>query len=112
MDNRFLIDSKDLPFCKGCGHAGVAQNTEKALQKLGYHPLDVIFVTDIGCHGIIDKSLRSHTVHGLHGRSVALAGGIAAGLPHNSNKKVNKRSILQYPNYLIIPQRKMYFNRF
>ena len=88
MDNRFLIDSKDLPFCKGCGHAGVAQNTEKALQKLGYHPLDVIFVTDIGCHGIIDKSLRSHTVHGLHGRSVALAGGIAAGLPNNSNKKV------------------------
>ena len=88
MDNRFLIDSKDLPFCKGCGHAGVAQNTEKALQKMGYNPLDVIFVTDIGCHGIIDKSLRSHTVHGLHGRSVALAGGIAAGLPKDSGKKV------------------------
>lgn len=88
MDNRILIDSKDLPFCKGCGHAGVAQNTEKALQKLGYDTLDVIFVTDIGCHGIIDKSLRSHTVHGLHGRSVALAGGIAAGLTPESGKKV------------------------
>lgn len=88
MDNRFLIDNKDLPFCKGCGHAGVATSTEKALQKLGYDPLDVIFVTDIGCHGIIDKSLRSHTVHGLHGRSVALAGGIAAGLSNDSSKKV------------------------
>ncbi len=88
MDNRFIIDNRDLPFCKGCGHTGVANCTEKALQKLGYDPLDVIFVTDIGCHGIIDKSLRSHTVHGLHGRSVALAGGIAAGLAQKPGKKV------------------------
>ncbi len=88
MDNRFLTDNRDLPFCKGCGHTGIATCTERALQKLGFDPLDVIFVTDIGCHGIIDKSLRSHTVHGLHGRSVALAGGIAAGLGQRSDKKV------------------------
>lgn len=88
MDNTFLIDSRDLPFCKGCGHSSVAQMTEKALAKLGYHPLDVIMVTDIGCHGIIDKSLRTHTVHGLHGRSVAIAGGIAHGLGKSSGKKV------------------------
>ncbi len=88
MSKQFLTDSKALPFCKGCGHTGVAQNTERALQQLGYDPLDVIFVTDIGCHGIIDKNLVSHTVHGLHGRSVAIAGGIAAGLPKDSNKKV------------------------
>lgn len=88
MDKQFLFDSKDLPFCKGCGHTTIAQNAEKALQKLGYDPLDVIFVTDIGCHGIIDKCLCSHTVHGLHGRSVAIAGGIAAGLAAEPNKKV------------------------
>ncbi len=88
MDKNFLVDSKALPFCKGCTHTSVAQSTERALQKLGYDPLDVIFVTDIGCHGIIDKSLKSHTVHGLHGRSVALASGIAAGLPKDSGKKV------------------------
>lgn len=88
MDKNFLIDSKNLPFCKGCTHTSVAQSTERALQKLGYDPLDVIFVTDIGCHGIIDKSLKSHTVHGLHGRSVALASGIASGLTKDSGKKV------------------------
>ena len=88
MDKNFLVDSKALPFCKGCTHTSVAQSTERALQKLGYDPLDVIFVTDIGCHGIIDKSLKSHTVHGLHGRSVALASGIAAGLAKDSGKKV------------------------
>jgi pyruvate/2-oxoacid:ferredoxin oxidoreductase beta subunit len=88
MDNTFLIDSRDLPFCKGCGHSLVAQMTEKALAGMGLSPLDVIMVTDIGCHGIIDKSLRTHTVHGLHGRSVAIAGGIAHGLEKNAGKKV------------------------
>jgi len=51
---KYLTDS-DLPFCKGCGHLLVARNTEKALLKLGFDPLDVVLVTDIGCHGIIDN---------------------------------------------------------
>lgn len=76
-----------LPFCKGCGHSHVARNTETALQRLGLSPLDVVLVTDIGCHGIVDKSFLTHTVHGLHGRAVALAGGIFAGL-ENPSKKV------------------------
>lgn len=82
----FLTDAP-LPFCKGCGHNHVAVNTERALQLLGYNPLDVILVTDIGCHGIIDKSFLTHTVHGLHGRSIALATGVSAAL-NNPDKKV------------------------
>lgn len=54
---------------------------------MGLNPLDVILVTDIGCHGIVDKNFLTHTVHGLHGRSSAIAAGIAAGLD-NPNKKV------------------------
>ncbi len=83
---KFLTDEA-LPFCKGCGHHHIAGNTEKALQSLGMNPMDVILVTDIGCHGIIDKSFKTHTVHGLHGRSVALASGISAAL-ENPDKKV------------------------
>lgn len=82
----FLTD-ESLPFCKGCGHNHIAANTEKALQLLGYDPLNVVLVTDIGCHGIIDKSFVTHTVHGLHGRSVALASGVSAAL-NNPDKKV------------------------
>jgi 2-oxoglutarate ferredoxin oxidoreductase subunit beta len=77
--SRFLTDG-ELPFCKGCGHSLVTKNSEKALAKLDYDPLDVILVTDIGCHGIIDKFFTTHTVHGLHGRAVALAGGISLGM--------------------------------
>ncbi len=81
-----VLNTKELPFCKGCGHHLIAQNTAKAIEELGLNILDVIFVTDIGCHGIIDKSLNTHTVHGLHGRSVALGAGISMGL--TENKKV------------------------
>ena len=82
---RYLTDG-ELPFCKGCGHSQVTKNTGIALAKLGFDPLDVILVTDIGCHGIIDKSFLTHTVHGLHGRAVALAGGISLGINDPSKK--------------------------
>jgi len=77
MTDRYL-DSSPLPFCGGCGHSLVVRNTARALTKLDLAPLDVVLVTDIGCHGLIDSHFRTHTVHGLHGRSVALAAGIAA----------------------------------
>jgi pyruvate/2-oxoacid:ferredoxin oxidoreductase beta subunit/Pyruvate/2-oxoacid:ferredoxin oxidoreductase gamma subunit len=83
-----FINDHGLPFCKGCGHSTIANNTEKALTKLGLNPLDVILVTDIGCHGIIDKSFNTHTVHGLHGRSVALGSGVSAGLMHPGKKVI------------------------
>ena len=88
MSKNFLSKSK-LPFCKGCGHHLIALNTEKALQKTkNLNPLDVILVTDIGCHGIIDKKFYTHTVHGLHGRAAALAAGISAGLDKTSKKVI------------------------
>jgi pyruvate/2-oxoacid:ferredoxin oxidoreductase beta subunit/Pyruvate/2-oxoacid:ferredoxin oxidoreductase gamma subunit len=78
--SRFLV-KPELPYCKGCGHHLIVRNTVKALEAIGVKPLDVVLVTDIGCHGIVDGNFATHTVHGLHGRSVALAAGIAIGLP-------------------------------
>ena len=86
MNNTFL-NTEILPFCNGCGHHLITKNTVKALTELNFNPLDVIIVTDIGCHGIIDKALNTHTVHGLHGRSTALAAGISLGI-ENENKKI------------------------
>lgn len=82
-----ILNSESLPFCKGCGHDLIAKNTAKALEALGFSPLDVIIVTDIGCHGIIDKNFNTHTVHGLHGRSVAIGAGIAFGT-QSAGKKI------------------------
>lgn len=76
-----FLTTPDFPYCKGCGHHLIARNTVQALETLGRRPLDVILVTDIGCHGIVDRGFATHTIHGLHGRSVALASGIAVGAP-------------------------------
>ncbi len=81
------VATKQLPFCKGCGHHSIARTAEKALAAVGLDPLDVVLVTDIGCHGIVDKFFLTHTVHGLHGRSPALAAGISVAL-NNPKKKV------------------------
>ncbi|MBM3405545.1 MAG: hypothetical protein FJY10_11745 [Bacteroidetes bacterium] len=86
MNSPFLNDIP-LPFCKGCGHSLIAESVDRALSQLNLRPLDIILVTDIGCHGIIDQCFQTHTVHGLHGRSVALAAGISMGL-NNPEKKV------------------------
>jgi 2-oxoglutarate/2-oxoacid ferredoxin oxidoreductase subunit beta len=81
-----FLNTSQLPYCKGCGHDLIARNTVRALEKMNYAPLDVIIVTDIGCHGIIDKCLNTHTVHGLHGRSTALGAGISYGIQHAEKK--------------------------
>lgn len=82
-----FLTTPDFPYCKGCGHHLIARNTVRALESLGQgseagrDPLDVILVTDIGCHGIVDRNFATHTIHGLHGRSVALGSGLAASVP-------------------------------
>lgn len=85
--NQSYLNTEVLPFCKGCSHSMITRNVEKALEKIAVDPLDVVIVTDIGCHGIIDNNFYTHTVHGLHGRSVALGAGISAALS-NPHKKV------------------------
>lgn len=86
MTGRFL-STENLPFCKGCGHGLVAGALEKALGRIeGLDPRDLIVVSDIGCIGIIDKQFNAHTVHGLHGRSTALATGISMGLDDPGKK--------------------------
>ena len=86
MNTEFLR-TEELPYCKGCGHHIIARDTAAALARNGLSPLDVVLVTDIGCQGIVDRCFATHTVHGLHGRAVALGAGIAMGLG-NSRKKV------------------------
>ncbi|MCK4614071.1 MAG: hypothetical protein KAU14_04640, partial [Thermoplasmata archaeon] len=87
MSTKFL-NTTGLPYCKGCGHHLIARNTAIALEKSGFAPLDTILVTDIGCHGIIDRCFNTHTVHGLHGRAAALGAGITLGLSDPKKKVV------------------------
>ena len=59
----------------------VLEQLEAALSRLGIAPEGVCFVSDIGCVGLADRYLASHTFHGLHGRSITYAEGIKRACP-------------------------------
>lgn len=65
-----------FPFCPGCGHGRILEALDQALQVLGPDPSRVAVVTDIGCVGLSDPYLITHTFHGLHGRAVTYATGL------------------------------------
>ena len=87
MKNAILTDKK-MPFCPGCGHGVIVNSISKAFIELGYNPLDIIIVSDIGCSGLVDPLFATHTVHGLHGRAPALGLGVAMGLADRSKKVI------------------------
>ncbi len=74
--DRFLYSDLKLPYCKGCGHTNVIKSLASALEEMKINPLECALVTDIGCVGLADRYLKTHTVHTLHGRSTAIATGI------------------------------------
>ncbi|MBI2901474.1 MAG: hypothetical protein HYY17_14915 [Planctomycetes bacterium] len=78
-----LIDPEELPypFCPGCSHELIFKSLAAAFEKSGLDARRVVVVSDIGCHGIADRMLRTHTFHGLHGRSLTYAAGIKLANP-------------------------------
>ena len=82
-----FLNQKPFPYCPGCGHSLILKGLAKALESLEIDPLDVVLVSDIGCCGLIDGLVNCHAVHGLHGRSTALAQGVAMSLA-DPRKKV------------------------
>ncbi len=81
-----ILNSEEMPYCPGCGHRLAISNIARALEQMRIDPLDVIIVSDIGCCGIVDRIVKCHTMHGLHGRCVALGIGLSLGLDDPEKK--------------------------
>ena len=74
----YLAADAKLPYCRGCGHALVVRQLSRALEGLALPPRSVVLTTDIGCVGLADSLFPYlHTVHTTHGRSTAMAIGMA-----------------------------------
>jgi pyruvate/2-oxoacid:ferredoxin oxidoreductase beta subunit len=74
----YLASDAKLPYCRGCGHALVVRQLSQALERLALSPGSVALTTDIGCVGLADSLFPYlHTVHTTHGRSTAMATGMA-----------------------------------
>jgi hypothetical protein len=76
----YLDASRPAPYCPGCGHPHVLRALDEALGQAAIPRERLAIVTDIGCVGLADPFFPDlHTVHTLHGRSVAVAVGLALG---------------------------------
>jgi len=81
MENTtYLAADAKLPYCRGCGHALVVRQLSRALEGLALPSRSLVLTTDIGCVGLADSLFPYvHTVHTTHGRSTAMAIGMALG---------------------------------
>lgn len=73
--------SKPFSFCPGCSHSQVLEALAASLAQLDLPTNRVVVVTDIGCIGISDRHFRTHTFHGLHGRSITYGTGLKLANP-------------------------------
>ena len=80
-DTYIAPETKPYPFCPGCSHAQVLDRVAGALAKVCARPEKTVVVTDIGCIGISDRHFKTHTFHGLHGRSITYATGLKMANP-------------------------------
>jgi 2-oxoglutarate ferredoxin oxidoreductase subunit beta len=68
-------------WCPGCGDFAVLAAITKALAFLELPREDVALVTGIGCSSRIAAYTSVYGFHGVHGRALALAGGLRAARP-------------------------------
>lgn len=64
-------------WCPGCGNFGIWTALKQALAELKKEPHETVVVFGIGCSGNEANFVRAYGFHGLHGRALPLAEGIA-----------------------------------
>jgi 2-oxoglutarate/2-oxoacid ferredoxin oxidoreductase subunit beta len=68
-------------WCPGCGNYGMWLALKRALEQLGWAWEDFAVVWGIGCHGNGADFLHCQGFHGLHGRALPVATGLALSNP-------------------------------
>lgn len=69
-------------WCPGCGNYGIWEAMKRALSELDMETHEWAHVWGVGCHGNGADFLLAHGFHGLHGRSLPVATGIALANPN------------------------------
>ena len=76
----FKSDYKPV-WCAGCGDFGVLNALTKAMAALELKPENVAMVAGIGCSSRIPAYTTVYGFHGVHGRALPLAAGLAVSRP-------------------------------
>jgi 2-oxoglutarate/2-oxoacid ferredoxin oxidoreductase subunit beta len=76
----FQSDYKPV-WCAGCGDFGVLNALTKAMAALKLRPENVAMIAGIGCSSRIPAYTSAYGFHGVHGRALPLATGLAVSRP-------------------------------
>ena len=68
---------QETRWCPGCGDYAILASVQGFMPELGIPPDKIVFVTGIGCAGRFVYYMDTYGMHGIHGRALALATGIA-----------------------------------
>ncbi|MDO8964297.1 MAG: 2-oxoacid:ferredoxin oxidoreductase subunit beta [Coriobacteriia bacterium] len=82
MPGRKEFETVNRPtWCPGCGNFGIWEAMKRAYEELGLTHEQLVEVWGIGCHGNGADFTRCQGFHGLHGRSLPVATGVALSNP-------------------------------
>ncbi len=72
----------DPIWCPGCGDFGVLSSVSEVLAESGTDPREVVIVSGIGCSSRFPAFLKCYGFHGVHGRALPIATGVALANPN------------------------------
>jgi 2-oxoglutarate ferredoxin oxidoreductase subunit beta len=68
-------------WCPGCGDYAILNAVASFMPEVGLPPERLVFVAGIGCAGRFAYYMNTYGIHGIHGRSLPLATGLAVTRP-------------------------------
>ncbi len=69
---------QETRWCPGCGDYAVLAAAQQFMPELGIPPERIVFITGIGCAGRFAYYMNTYGMHGIHGRALTLATGLAS----------------------------------
>ncbi|MGI8573420.1 MAG: 2-oxoacid:ferredoxin oxidoreductase subunit beta [Solirubrobacteraceae bacterium] len=69
---------QETRWCPGCGDYAVLAAAQQFMPELGIAPERIVFITGIGCAGRFAYYMNTYGMHGIHGRALTLATGLAS----------------------------------
>jgi len=76
-DKKAWATDQDPRWCPGCGDYAILSAVQSFMPELGVPPERTVFVAGIGCAGRFAYYMNTYGVHGIHGRALPLATGLA-----------------------------------
>ena len=68
---------QETRWCPGCGDYAILSAVQAFMPELGIPPEQIVFISGIGCAGRFVYYMDTYGMHGIHGRALALATGLA-----------------------------------